>query len=294
MNGAGEATPEPRGAAARSLQRLEIRGREFAWGTRTYVMGVINLSPDSFSGDGIGADPARAAALACRMAAEGADIIDVGAESSRPGAEPVSAEEECRRLLVCLPAIRAATWLPLSIDTWRGTTAAAALAAGADMINDIHGLRADASLAEVVASSGAPVVLMHNQRGRERATVVSGVRRGFETSLAITRAAGIPDSRVILDPGFGFGWSPDENLEMVRRLAELRVDGLPLLVGVSRKSSIGAVTGEEGGPRLEGTAAAVALAVSAGVDVVRVHDVAAMRRAVLVADAITRAGTKNG
>lgn len=277
-------------ATARRFLRpsLSVHGHLFEWGTRTYVMAIVNVTPDSFSGDGTGADPERAAALARRFEAEGADIIDLGAESSRPGGEGVDAEEEMRRLLPALAAVRAATDLPVSVDTWRTETAEAALAAGADVINDIHGLRKDPGMAALVARTGVPAVAMHNQRGFEVTDVIGDIEAGFRASLAAVRDAGGEEGQLILDPGFGFGWTPEENLEMVRRLPELSALGLPLLIGMSRKSTLGAVLDAPVDQRLEATLGAVALAVAGGVDVVRVHDVKEVSRAVRVADAIVR------
>ncbi len=267
---------------------LCLRGREFAWGTRTFLMGIINVTPDSFSGDGLGGDPAAAGALARQMETEGADMLDIGAESSRPGAAEMDPAAELELLLPSLGAVRAATSLPLSVDTYHASVAEAALRAGADIINDIHGLRRDPLMAHVAARLGAPVVAMHNQRGRPFSDVVADVRAGFEATIAIAREAGISDGHLILDPGFGFGWTPEQNLEVVRRLRELRLGRYPLLLGPSRKSTIGFVLGAPVDERLEGTAALVALAVANGADIVRVHDMREMRRVVHVADAVVR------
>ena len=253
------------------------------------MMAIVNVTPDSFSGDGVGSHaPAAAAALAREYAAAGADIIDVGAESTRPQADPVTPAEEAARALPAIAAIRAATGLPISIDTQHAEVAEAALDAGADMVNDINGLRGDARMAEVVSSRGAALVAMYNQRGRESGDVVANVLAGWEESLRLATEAGIPRERIILDPGFGFGWTPEENLEMVRRLNELAVAGLPLLLGTSRKSTLGLVLDAPVEERLEGTAASVAIAIAKGVDIVRVHEVAAMRKVAAVADAISR------
>ncbi len=266
-----------------------IRGREFRWGARTFIMGIINVTPDSFSGDGLGADAEAAAALARRFEAEGADIIDIGAESSRPGAEELDPAEELRRLLPPLRAVRRATTLPISVDTYHAAVAAAALEAGADAINDIWGLRRDPEMAAVVARAGCHLIAMHNQRGRPFHDVLGDIAAGFDVTLETAAAAGIPPDRVILDPGFGFGWTPEQNLEMLRRLPGLWPFQLPLLVGTSRKSTIGYVLDAPVDQRLEGTAATVALAIGAGADIVRVHDVAAMCRVARVADAVVRA-----
>ena len=267
---------------------LTVRGRTFEWGARTYLMAIVNVTPDSFSGDGVGGDPQGASALARTFEEAGADIIDIGAESTRPDAVAVTPAEEAARALPAIAAIRAATDLPLSIDTRHAEVAEAALDAGADMVNDINGLRADPAMAGVVARRGAALVAMHNQRGRPPGGVVANVLAGWEESLRLAAEAGIPRERIILDPGFGFGWTPEENLQIVRRLDELAVARQPILLGPSRKSTLGLVLDAPVEERLEGTAAAVAIAVAKGVDIVRVHDVAEMRRVAAVADAISR------
>lgn len=251
-------------------------------------MGVINVTPDSFSGDGIGGKSGAAADMARSMERDGADILDLGAESSRPNGEQVSEEEELRRLIPALCEVRAATELPLSVDTWRSGVASAAVREGADLINDIHGLRRDGDMAKVAADLGVPVIAMHNQRGMPVADVVTDIRAGLDKSLAAAAAAGIGRENIILDPGFGFGWSPGENLEMLRRLPELWGYQLPLLAGVSRKSTLGAVLDAPVDARVEATISAVAICVALGVDLVRVHDVAAISSAVRIADAIVR------
>ncbi len=251
-------------------------------------MAIVNVTPDSFSGDGLGADAGAAAALAKRFAEAGADIIDVGAESTRPHASPVPPDREAALALPAVAAIHAATDLPISIDTQRAAVAEAAIEAGASMVNDINGLRADGRMAAVVASRGAALVAMHNQRGRAPGDAVASVLAGWRESLRLAAAAGVPRERVILDPGFGFGWTPEENLALVRRLDELTAAGYPLLLGPSRKSTLGMVLDAPVEARLEGTAAAVAIAIAQGVDIVRVHDVEAMARVAAVADAISR------
>lgn len=268
---------------------LELRGRRFAWGERTYVMGILNVAPDSFSGDGITGDLDALVARAARFAAAGADLLDLGAESSRPGAAELSPAEELARLMPALEALRASTPLPLSIDTYHAAVATAALAAGADAVNDIHGLRRDPAMAAAIAARGASLFAMHNQRGRPHTDVASDIRAGFQTTLGLAHAAGLARDRVVLDPGFGFGWSPEQNLEMIRRLPELWEFELPLLVGTSRKSTLGLVLGTPVDDRLEASAATVALAVAGGADIVRVHDVREMARIARVADAVVRA-----
>jgi dihydropteroate synthase len=278
----------PVAARAYIAPTMRIGAAEFIWGTRTYLMGIINATPDSFSGDGLGGDPARAADLARQMEAEGADVLDIGAESSRPGALELDEAEEAARLLPSLAAVRKATKLPISVDTYHASVAAQALAAGADAINDIHGLRRGPAMAELAAARGVPVIAMHNQRGRPLTDTAADIRCGFAETLAAARAAGMAPGQIILDPGFGFGWTPAQNLEMVRRLPELWESGYPLLLGVSRKSTIGLVLDLSAGERLLGTAAMVSLCIAGGADIVRVHDVAAMAQVARMADAVVR------
>jgi dihydropteroate synthase len=270
---------------------ITIRGREFRWGSRTYVMGVVNVTPDSFSGDGLGLDVEAAVAQGRRFEEEGADILDVGGESTRPDFAPISVEEELRRVVPVVRRLAGETALPVSIDTYKPEVAEAAIAAGAHLLNDVWGFRHQGDgerLARLAAESGLPAVVMHNQRGREFQDVVGNLLAGFRESLRIAREAGFPEERLIIDPGFGFGWDEAQNLEMLRRLAELRVLGRPILIGTSRKSTIGKVLDLPVEERLEGTAATVAIAIAHGADIVRVHDVKAMVRVARMTDAIVR------
>jgi dihydropteroate synthase len=272
---------------------IEIGGTRFEWGARTFVMGIVNVTPDSFSGDGV-LDPARAAEQAARMVEEGADLLDLGAESTRPDHQPIDADEEWRRLGPVLRAVRAAVRAPISVDTSKAVVAERAFDAGADALNDVHGLHADAALPPLLARSGRPAVLMHNQRGRAfSGDVIADVVAGLEASVALAERAGVPRERLILDPGFGFGWEPWQNLELLRRLGELRALGRPLLLGTSRKSTIGQLLGKPEGERLWGTAASVALAIAQGVDIVRVHDVRELADVARAADAMVR-GARGG
>ncbi|MDP6605110.1 MAG: dihydropteroate synthase [Dehalococcoidia bacterium] len=267
---------------------LRIGDTLFEWGSRTYVMGVINATPDSFSGDGV-LDPSMVAARACAMVEDGASLIDVGAESSRPGRHSVDADEEWGRLGPVLRAVRAAVAVPVTVDTTKAAVAERAFDAGADALNDINGLRGDSDLAALLGRRGCPALLMHNQRGRGfSGDVIADIAAGLEVSLAIAKQAGLSRDAVMLDPGFGFGWEVEQNLEMLRRLAELKALGRPLLIGTSRKSTIGAVLGRPEGERRWGTAATVALAAQAGVDIVRVHDVREMADVARMADAVAR------
>jgi dihydropteroate synthase len=272
------------------LAPITIRDRQFVWGSRTYVMGVINISPDSFSGDGLGRDVEAAVQQGRRFEEEGADILDVGGESTRPGFEPVSTAEEVERVIPVIHRLVRETSLPVSIDTAKVEVAERAIKeAGAHMINDIWGFRQDGErMALLVAETGLPAVIMHNQRGRPFHDVVGDLLEGLGESLRIARLAGIPAERLIIDPGFGFGWTEEQSLEILRRLAELRVLGRPILIGTSRKSTIGKVLDLPVEERLEGTAATIAIAIANGADIVRVHDVKAMVRVARMTDAIVR------
>ena len=273
---------------------LTIGKREFVWGARTFLMGIINVTPDSFSGDGLGVDADAAVAQGLRFEAEGADILDVGGESTRPGAPGVTADEERRRVLPVIERLAAKVEVPISIDTSKAEVAESALKAGAVMLNDVWGLRSDPQIAGVAARFGVPVVLMHNQRGRPFRDVIGDIRQGLEASIVLAVEAGLPRERLIVDPGFGFGWKEEHNLEMLRRLGELRALGLPILVGTSRKSTLGAVLDLPVEERIFGTAASVALAIANGADIVRVHDVREMSQVCRVADAVVRGWRRPG
>jgi dihydropteroate synthase len=273
-------------------QPITIGGREFVWGRRTYIMGVVNVTSDSFSGDGLAYDVAGAVNQAVRMCRDGADIIDVGGESTRPGFQPVAADEEIRRTVPVVERLRGEVDVPVSIDTCKAEVARAALDAGACLVNDVHGFRREPEVAAVAAAFDVPAVAMHYQRDREFHDVIGDITTGLVESLRIARERGLPDERVIVDPGFNFGWTEEQALEMLRRLGELRTLGRPLLVGTSRKSTIGVVLGLPVEDRLEGTAATVALAIANGADIVRVHDVKEMSRVARMADAVVRGWTK--
>jgi dihydropteroate synthase len=268
---------------------MTIGGREFVWGSRTYVMGILNVTPDSFSGDGVGGDVEAAVRQAAQMREDGADIIDVGGESTRPGAEEVSAGEERERVVPVIERLARELDVPVSVDTYKASVAKAAVEAGAALINDVHGFQREPEVASVAAEAGAPAVAMHCQRDREFKDTIGGVIEGWLESLRIAQEAGLAESQMIVDPGFNFGWTEDQALDMLRRLGELRIVGRPLLVGTSRKSTIGSVLGglpvEE---RLEGTAATVAVSIVNGADIVRVHDVKEMTRVARMTDAIVR------
>ena len=265
------------------------QGENLAWGRRTYVMGVVNVTPDSFSGDGLGSDIPAIVDRALRLEAEGADFLDIGAESTRPGAAPIGAEEELERLMPALEAIATRVGIPLSVDTYKARVARRAVEAGVAIINDVWGLKADPGLAAVAAETGAPLTIMHNQETTRYRDLLSDIFRSLSRSVTLAREAGVPDGNIILDPGIGFGKTPEHNLEVLRRLPEFKALGYPLLVGASRKSTIGLVLDLPPEQRLEGTAATVALAIGSGVDIVRVHDVKEMVRVCRMSDAIVRA-----
>lgn len=272
---------------------LRVGSSVFNWGSRTYVMGIVNVTPDSFSGDGITSVDA-AVERARQMEADGADLIDVGAESTRPETwtgPGLPEAEESARLVPVIEAITRVVRLPVSVDTYKAAVARRAIAAGAGIVNDVFGLRRDPAMAAVVAEADVPVILMHNGGTPEGADLVNEIRRGLEESVALATGAGIDRERILIDPGIGFGKDREGNLEIVRRLSEFRVLDCPVLVGPSRKSFIGKTLDLPVGDRLEGTAAAVALSIAGGADVVRVHDVRTMVRVARMADAIVR-GTR--
>jgi dihydropteroate synthase len=301
---------------------LIIGNHTLMWGEHTYVMGILNLTPDSFSGDGLlssaslshlppfptemgGDTEGGALGQARRFLAAGAEILDIGGESTRPGSQPVEAEEEIRRVLPTIRTIVAEFPEALiSIDTYKAAVAEEALKAGAHIVNDVWGLRADANLAGVVTRHQATVVLMHNRskpanvevrerlgkayRGAEYQDLLEDVKRELLESVAIAHSAGIPDEHIILDPGIGFGKTVEQNLELINHLDEIRALGFPVLFGPSRKAFIGYTLNLPVDQRLEGTAAAVAIGIARGADIVRVHDVETMLRVAHMADAIVR------
>jgi dihydropteroate synthase len=293
----------------RTRFRLRLRARTLALGERTLVMGVLNVTPDSFSDGGLYFDAKRAVARGREIERAGADILDIGGESTRPGAAPITVEEELRRVLPVLEALRGKLKIPMSIDTQKAAVAEAAVRAGAGMINDVSALRADPALAEVARRHRVPVVLMHMrgaprtmQQGPFARDVVRDVLAGLRAAVARARKARLRRSQLVLDPGIGFGKSYAQNYELLARLPELARLGFPLLVGTSRKAFIGAVYGERsrttlGGAtqpmppeeRLWGTAATVAATILGGAHIVRVHDVAEMVQVARISDAIVNA-----
>ncbi len=270
----------------------------------TLIMGIINATPDSFSGDGLDGNIAAAVAQAIQFAADGADILDIGAESTRPGSRPITADEEIARLIPVITAVRAAVNLPISVDSYRAPVAEAALQAGADWVNDVWGLRMDDGMAALVARAGCPVVLMHNRSkpkevaqeetlggryvGSTYDDLIADVKRELAESVALALAAGVKKEQIILDPGIGFGKTVAQNLELLNRLPEIKAMGYPILLGTSRKSFIGYTLDLPPDERVEGTAATVAIGIERGADIIRVHDVKIMARVARMTDAIVK------
>jgi dihydropteroate synthase len=299
------------------MNPLNIANHTFDWGARTYVMGILNITPDSFSGDGLLSPPIffenrggkRGADVALNQArsflSSGADILDVGGESTRPGSEPLNAEAEMARVIPVVQAL--SKEFPdalISIDTYKATVADAAFKAGAHILNDVWALRADPALAGVAAKYNAPVILMHNRSnpasvevreqlgnayiGAEYDDLIEEVKRELMDSVRLAEQAGIESDRIILDPGIGFGKTVDHNLELIRRLDDIRALGYPVLLGPSRKSFIGFTLDLPADQRVEGTAAAVCVGITRGADIIRVHDVEHMVRIAKMTDAIVR------
>ena len=283
------------------MSETAIGPRTFRWGERTFVMGIINVTPDSFSGDGVLAAAARtggpveiAVSTARTMVADGADILDVGGESTRPGHQPVGAEEGRRRVVPVIEALRAALPdVPISVDTTKPAVAEAALAAGAAMINDVWGVGSDDALPRLAAASHIPLVVMHNRAEARYERFLPEVLGDLRAALERAVRLGVNWDDLIVDPGFGFGKTPEQNLELVRELEAFRSLGRPILLGTSRKSTLGRVLDLGPDDRLEATLATTALAIAGGVDIVRVHDVRANVRAARVADAIMRGGWRS-
>jgi dihydropteroate synthase len=302
-----------RNATAHAFAVCHVGQREFRWGERTYVMGIVNVTPDSFSGDGllrpeepVGQATDKAVAQALTFVEQGADILDIGGESTRPRSIPVDAETELARVLPVIQQLRKATDVPISVDTCKASVARAALDAGADLVNDVWGLQMDPAMAPLVAERGVPVVLMHNhskpkdaaQEGRlggryvgvHYQALLADVLRELRQLVENATRAGIAPERIIVDPGIGFGKTVEQNLQLLNHLDELRVLGLPVLLGPSRKAFIGYTLDVPPDERLEGTSAAVAVGIMRGADIVRVHDVRALVRVARMVDAVLKAG----
>ena len=257
---------------------------ELRWGERTYVMGILNLSPDSFSGDGVDGDVEAAVAKAKRLADDGADIIDIGGESTRPESKPVSADDELRRVMPVIESLAGELSVPMSIDTYKSAVAKRALKAGAAMINDVWGLKRDPCLAQVAAEAGVPIILVSYLQASARYDIIAEVISSLKQSIEQAMAAGVAEQNIIIDPGIGFGKSAEQNLEVIRRLPELKSLNRPILLGTSRKFRLGQPPDQ----RLEATAATVAIGIANGADMVRVHDVRQMVQVCRMSDFIVR------
>ena len=289
------------------MSQLKIGDSLFEWGKKTYVMGIINVTPDSFSGDGLLHDDewiARAVIQGQQFARDGADILDIGGESTRPGSVVVDTDEELRRVIPVIEKLGKQTNLPISIDTYKADVAEAALDAGANMVNDVWGLRMDPRMASLCASRNVPIVVMHN-RSRARDAVqedrlggryvgtqyndlLVDVASELQYSIDLARDAGIPDEHIIVDPGIGFGKTIEQNLTLLKRLDYFKTLGYPILLGPSNKSFIGYTLDLPPDDRLEGTAATIAIGIDRGADIVRVHRVKPMVRIAKMTDAIVR------
>jgi len=269
----------------------------FDFSQRTYIMGILNVTPDSFSDGGVYFDKENAVEHALRMQEDGADIIDIGGESTRPGSRPVTLREEIKRVVPVIEALAKKVSIPISIDTYKSAVADAAISAGASIVNDISGLRFDRKMSKVAARHKVPVVVMHikgtpkeMQKNPSYKALIPEILDYLTESIAIARDAGIPDDMIIIDPGIGFGKRLEHNLEIIKRLHEFKGFEKPILIGPSRKSFIGTTLGglpaEE---RLEGTASAIAIGIFNGANIIRVHDVKAMNRVAMTADAVRKA-----
>ncbi|MDO8552568.1 MAG: dihydropteroate synthase [bacterium] len=280
----------------------------FEWGSRTFIMGIINATPDSFSGDGLVDEDkdwvSKAVAQGIQQEKDGADILDVGGESTRPSSIPVALDEELRRVIPVIDGLSKQVSIPISIDTYKAEVARQAIRAGASIINDVWGLQMEPEIADVAAEHKALLILMHNHNepknakqsgalggryvGMEYGNLMEDIKRELKKSVEKALKAGVARKNIIVDPGIGFGKTVEQNLELIYRLRELKELGIPVLVGPSRKSFLGYTLNLPPEKRLEATAAAVAICIERGVDIVRVHDVKEMHRVAKMADAITR------
>ena len=273
------------------LPPLIIKNQTFAWGEKTYIMGIINITPDSFSGDGLWTKDhllAKVRRQAEDFLHEGADLLDIGGESTRPGSEAISEEEEKKRILPVIEALAKESPLPLSVDTYKPSVAKAALNSGADIINDIWGLQKYPEMLRVVAKAKTPVIVMHNQSTPKYTDLMAEVASFLKESISLAVANGLPREKVIIDPGVGFGKTREDNLKIINCLGELKALGAPILLGTSRKSVIGLTLGLPVHERLEGTASTTAIGIARGADIIRVHDVKEMTRVARMTDAIVR------
>ena len=276
---------------------IKIGNSNFDWGKKTYVMGVLNMTSDSFSGDGLKGNAELAIEQVLRMINEGADIIDIGGQATHPpgtvygkGATEISAEEELKRVLPTLKQLKGRINIPISIDTYKSSVAERAIEYGATIINDVWGLKRDPHLAKIAAEKNVPIVLMHNQDTYEYTDIIGEIISSLKKTIELAIDLGVPEKHIIIDPGIGFGKTAEQNLEVLRHLQDIRMHvRYPMLLGSSRKSFIGKVLGDlPPQDRLEGTAATIALGIAQGIDIIRVHDVKEMSRVAKMSDAIIR------
>jgi dihydropteroate synthase len=270
------------------LKPTVCRQRLFKWGERTFIMGIVNLSPDSFSGDGLSTIDSAIEQAKC-FVAEGADIIDVGGESTRPNSQPITIDEEIARLVPVIKRLNNELNIPISVDSYKYDVVKEAIEAGAHIINDVWGLKQEPRLAGLAAGHSLPIVLTSNQRDRPcKGDIITEIISDLRHAIGMCKDAGVADENIIIDPGIGFGKTVEQNLEIIRRLAELKALGKPILLGTSRKSFIGLTLDLPAGERLEGTAATSAIGIANGADVLRVHDVKFMSRVAKMSDAVVR------
>lgn len=268
---------------------IDLRGHKIELGKKTYIMGILNVTPDSFSDGGKFTDMASAIEHAKQMVIDGADIIDIGGESTRPGAAKVEADEEILRIIPIVERMVKEVDAPISVDTYKAKVALEALKVGAHMINDVWGLQREPEIANVVAKYNVPVCIMHNQEGTDyKEDIILSMKKFFEKSIEIAKNAGISDKNIILDPGIGFGKTVDQNIHVMNRLHELNDLGYPLLLGTSRKSMIGKILDLPANERVEGTLSTSVIGIMHGCEIIRVHDIVENLRAIKVADAIIR------
>lgn len=277
------------------IKEIDCNGIKLKLGERTLIMGVLNLTPDSFSGDGIYNDIEFAVEKGKQMCKEGADMIDIGGESTRPGSDPVSLEEELKRVIPVIKNLRREINIPISIDTYKSKVAEEAIREGANIINDISGLRFDLKMREIAVKYKTAVIVMHikgtpknMQLNPVYEDVVREIIEYLKDSIELAKETGIEEDKIIIDPGIGFGKTLEDNLEILRRLKEFKILNKPILIGTSRKSLIGKILNLPPEERLEGTAATVAISIANGADIIRVHDVKQMKRVAIITDAIVR------
>ncbi|SVB68642.1 uncharacterized protein METZ01_LOCUS221496 [marine metagenome] len=274
-------------------RRMNIKDREYNWGARTYVMGIVNVTPDSFSGDGLMGRETEDLEKSISFAQHGADFIDVGAESTRPNHIPTTEAEEIARIIDIIQKIAVNVDIPVSVDTYKPEVARLSVEAGASMINNIWGVNNDLSMLELSLQTRTPIIIMHNQIGTHYNDFFSDLLSSLYSSVEFAVKFGIQSTKIVVDPGFGFGKTPDQNLEILKRISDIKELGFPVLMGISRKSTIGYVLNLPEEERLEGTEAAVALCIAGGVDIVRVHDVKEIVRVVRMCDAVVRGWRPN-